>query len=63
MRETERDMAALERRRDRLGADLARAAQDRDELARIGTELATVEQDLAEAEARWLVLAEDLERS
>jgi hypothetical protein len=56
-------MAALERRRDRLGAELARAAQDRDELARIGTELATVEQDLAEAEARWLVLAEDLERS
>jgi ATP-binding cassette subfamily F protein uup len=63
MRETERDMAALERRRDRLGAELARAAQDRDELARIGTELATVEQDLAEAEARWLVLAEGLERS
>jgi ATP-binding cassette subfamily F protein uup len=63
MREVERDMAVLERRRDRLGVELARAAHDRDELARIGTELAIVEQDLAEAEARWLVLAEDLERS
>jgi hypothetical protein len=54
-------MAGLERRRTRLTDDLAAAGADRDALARIGTELATVERELAEAEHRWLMLAEQID--
>ncbi|MEY2406452.1 MAG: transport system ATP-binding/permease protein [Acidimicrobiaceae bacterium] len=60
-RDAEREMAGLERRRTRLADDLAAAGADRDALARIGTELATIERELAEAEHRWLMLAEQID--
>jgi ATP-binding cassette subfamily F protein uup len=60
-REAEKEMAALERARTKLVDELAAAGADRDALARIGTALAETEQRLAEAEHRWLSLAEELD--
>jgi len=61
LRETEKSIAALERQRDRLVAELEMAGSDVDALARVGTELAGLEAELGAAEARWLDLAEALE--
>jgi ATP-binding cassette subfamily F protein uup len=57
----EREVAGLERRRDALHADLAAAATDHVELARLGRLLADVESDLTAAEEHWLALAEEEE--
>jgi ATP-binding cassette subfamily F protein uup len=56
----EKDMAALELRRDQVVAEMADAATDYVALGRLGTELQSVEERLAEAEERWLQLAEEL---
>ena len=61
IRETEKELATLERRRDRLTDDLVEAGTDRDALASIGTELAVVEAELADVEQRWLALAVEAE--
>ncbi len=62
LRETEKAMARLERRRDALDAELRDAGGDHDALARIGGELATVTAELAETEERWIELAEEQEK-
>jgi len=62
LRDAEREMAALEQRRAELAGDLAAAGTDHEALARAGTELASVEEQLATAEHRWLELADELER-
>jgi len=61
--QAEREVAALERRRDELAEQLAAAgpAGDHEELARLGTALAEVQGQLSEAEERWLSLAEESE--
>jgi ATPase subunit of ABC transporter with duplicated ATPase domains len=59
----EREVAALERRRDALHADLAASATDHVELARLGRLLTEVERELATAEERWLALAEEEEQA
>jgi hypothetical protein len=56
----EKDMAALEARRDQLVAGMAETAGDYVALGRLGTELQSVEERLAEAEERWLQLSEEL---
>jgi ATP-binding cassette subfamily F protein uup len=57
LREAEKDMTRLERRRATLSDKIA-ASSDYLEQAKWATELATVVQDLAAAEDRWLSLAE-----
>jgi Uup-like ABC transporter family protein len=61
IRQAEKELATLERRRGRLADDLADAGADRDALASIGTELAAVEAELADVEQRWLALAVEAE--
>jgi ATP-binding cassette subfamily F protein uup len=60
LREAEKRVAALEKRRDALDADLVAAAPDHRRLAEVGTELAAVHEELAVAEHEWLTLAEEL---
>jgi ATP-binding cassette subfamily F protein uup len=56
----EKEMSALEARRDELVAELATAGSDHVALARLSTELSAVQERLAAAEHRWLELAEEL---
>jgi len=57
----EKEVAKLEARRDRLAGDVATAGGDYSAHARLGDELAAVNEQLAAAEHRWLELAEGLE--
>ena len=57
IRDTEQEMAKLERRRDALSEQLS-STTDRDEISRIGVELAEVQAALDLVEERWLELAE-----
>jgi ATP-binding cassette subfamily F protein uup len=59
LRSAEREVAELERRRDALHQSLVDAGGDHVELARLGTELAAVVDELAAAEERWLAVAEE----
>jgi ATP-binding cassette subfamily F protein uup len=61
LKTAEKELAAAERRRDRLTEELAAAGTDRDKLAKAGTDLAQAEQEVREAEERWLELAEEAE--
>jgi len=56
----ERDMETYGAARAALIDRLGEVAADHVALAKVGVELATVESQLAEAEARWLALAEEL---
>ena len=61
MKDAERQIAKLSKRRDRLHGELAEAGTDHVELARIGTEEAAVSRELAAIEDRWMELAEEAE--
>jgi ATP-binding cassette subfamily F protein uup len=61
MREAEKAVAAAERARNRLAAELEAAGTDRHELARLGTALADAERELAAREEEWLNLAGEAE--
>ena len=63
LRDTEKEIAALERRRDRLVGELEAAGTDVDALTRVGKELAALEAELGASEQRWLDLAETLENA
>ena len=60
IRRTEQAMEKLQRRAERLHADLD-ATTDRDEIARIGVDLAEVQAEISELEDRWLELSVDPE--
>jgi hypothetical protein len=60
LREVEKDVARLERRRNQLTASLSGLA-DWTEADRIGTELTAAQAALDQAEQRWLSLAEESE--
>ena len=60
LRDTEKEMARLQRRRDQLGEALA-GTVDHVELTRLGSELAEVQATLDQAEEDWLALAEEAE--
>ncbi len=62
LRDAERRVAALERRRDALDAELMAAGSDHRRLAAVGNELAVVHEELVAAEHDWLTLADELER-
>jgi hypothetical protein len=61
LRDVERVVAALEKRRAALTTELGAAGGDHETLARAGTELAAVEEELAAAEHHWLELAGELD--
>jgi len=63
MKDAEKQIAKLSKRRDRLHGELVEAGTDHVELARIGTEEAAVSEELAEVEDRWMELAEEAESS
>jgi ATP-binding cassette subfamily F protein uup len=58
LREAEKTMTRLGRRRDELSDELG-AATDHLELARLGRQLAEAQAELTEAENRWLILGEE----
>ena len=58
LREAEREMGRLGRQRDELSESL-HATVDHVELARLGRQLADVQDRLSQAENRWLALAEE----
>jgi len=61
LRDAERRVAALERRRDALEAELMAAGPDHQRLAAVGNELTAVHEELAAAEHEWLTLADELD--
>jgi ATP-binding cassette subfamily F protein uup len=63
LREAEREMGRLARRRDELSEALMAAGDDHLELARLGQELAEVQDSLTESENRWLALAEEADEA
>ncbi len=60
LREAEKDMARVQRQRDRINDALTRAG-DHQEMTRLGVELAEAQRALDQAEERWLSLAEEAE--
>jgi ATP-binding cassette subfamily F protein uup len=60
LREAEKEMARLERQREGITEALI-AAQDHQEMTRLGAELAEAQRALDRAEERWLSLAEEAE--
>ncbi len=66
MREADRDVVRLTRRRNQLMAEFQLmagldATSDHRELDRVGAELTAVQAQLAGVEDRWLALAEEVE--
>ena len=61
LREADKEVQKLTRKRDRLHEELVAAASDHRELARLGAEEAAVADELAVAEEAWLALAEEAE--
>jgi ATP-binding cassette subfamily F protein uup len=61
LHETEKEMARLQRVRDELALAMA-STVDHVELSRVGSALAAAQSSLDEAEHRWLVLADELDR-
>ncbi len=61
LREAGKAVAVAERERDRLVV-LLEGTSDRFELAHVGSELAAAQRRLEEAEERWLVLADEVDR-
>ncbi|HKH89116.1 MAG TPA: ATP-binding cassette domain-containing protein, partial [Acidimicrobiales bacterium] len=62
LREVEKEMERLGRRRDELTEALAAAGDDHLELARVGRILTDVQADLTTLENNWLALAEEADR-
>jgi ATP-binding cassette subfamily F protein uup len=65
VRDVEKELARFEKRRARLEADMASAAETGDHagLARMGAELAAITAEHETTEERWLELADELERA
>ena len=62
MRDAEKEMRKLDKKRSTLAGKLAAGdGSDHVELASVGQELAEVDGQLAETEERWLALGEELE--
>ncbi|MET0147437.1 MAG: ABC-F family ATP-binding cassette domain-containing protein [Ilumatobacteraceae bacterium] len=61
LRETEKEITAHERRRERLMGELAAAGHDHHAMTRLGQELAAVDSELAAAEEQWLAYGQELD--
>ena len=62
IREAEKSMAKLEKKRDKVREQLDAVMGDHAELSRVGQELAAIEAELAETEERWLELSDEQEQ-
>jgi ABC-type phosphate transport system auxiliary subunit len=65
MKDADKEVARLTKRRDGIAADLAETAATRGhaELRELGAELTAVQSELDAAEERWLALGEEAEHS
>ncbi len=63
LREVDKELAGLTRRRERLHADLAAAASDHEAMVRLAGDLAALDAEITATEQRWLELGEALETS
>ena len=63
LREVDKELAGLNRRRERLHADLAAAASDHEAMVRLAGDLAALDAEITATEQRWLELGEALETS
>jgi ATP-binding cassette subfamily F protein uup len=63
LREVDKQLDAIGRRRSRLLDELAAAGADHQAMARLGRELAAVDAELAESEQRWLEIGAALDDS
>lgn len=61
IRETEKDIARLDRRKTKLTEELVGAGADHEVLSRTGADLVKVESELATAEESWIALSEESE--
>jgi len=61
LRDTDREIAAHTRRRDRLVEQLAASGADHQAMTKLGQDLAAVDAELAAAEEQWLTYGEELE--
>ena len=61
LRDVDRELAAITRRRDRLLDALAAAGHDHTTMVALGRDLAAVDAELTAAEERWLELGAELE--
>ena len=61
LRDVDKELAAITRRRDRLLDELAAAGSDHEAMVRLGRELAAVDAEFAAVEERWLEVGEELE--
>ena len=61
LRDTERELATLERRRVKLHDELVVAGADHTALRRLGDDLAALDTEIAAVEERWLELGTELE--
>lgn len=61
LRQAEKDVAKFERKKTKLNDDLVAAGSDHEKLTAIGLELAEVGAQIAEAEERWMELADEQE--
>ncbi|HSL57553.1 MAG TPA: ABC transporter C-terminal domain-containing protein, partial [Acidimicrobiales bacterium] len=61
LKEAERELERLQRRHDQLVAEVGAGTTDHAELARLGAELAEVDERRRQVEDRWLALAEEAE--
>ena len=64
MKDIDKEVARLTKRRDRIAADLAETASTSGhaELHELGAELTAVQAELDAAEERWLTLGEEAEQ-
>lgn len=63
IREAEKSIAKLGKKRDRLQSQLVEITDDHAEMTRLGQELAEVETEIVETEERWLELADEQEQA
>ncbi len=61
LRDVDKELATLTRRRDRLVTELAASGSDHQAMVRLGQDLAATDAEIAAAEERWLELGTALE--
>ncbi len=63
LRQVEKDVARLEKKKARLNNELVEAGSDHAKLSEIGVELAQIDADLSVAEDQWMELADEQEQN
>jgi uncharacterized protein involved in exopolysaccharide biosynthesis len=63
LRQVEKDVARLEKKKARLNDELVEAGSDHAKLTEIGVALAQIDADLSVAEDQWMELADEQEQN